>query len=140
MALKAAATSGDAALVNLVCNLIKRGRFERCERIVQWLASSKADCIEPALLDLIATGQSASALPALEAIAATGTERSVGALLGLLGGRFGMAARAALAQIQARTHAVDAGRLSIAPQGAESGAVSLAGNQGEIEVLPPQRK
>jgi len=140
VALKAAATSGDAALVHLVCNLIKKGRFERCERIVQWLASSKADCIEPALLDLLASGQSALALPALEAIGSIGTERSVGALLGLLGGRFGMAARAALAQIQARTHAVDAGRLSIAPQGAESGAVSLAGNQGEIEVLPPQRK
>jgi hypothetical protein len=140
VALKAAATSGDAALVHLVCSMIKKGRFEHCERIVQWLASSKADCIEPALLDLLATGQSASALPALEAIAAIGTERSVGALLGLLGGRFGMAARAALDQIQARTKAIDAGRLSIVPQDAESGAVSLAGSQGEIEVLPPQRK
>ncbi len=140
VALRSAAMSGDASLVNLVCNLIKNGRLERCERIVQWLASSKADCIEPALLDLIASKQPDSVVPAIEALGAIGTERSVSALLGLFGGRFGMAARAALAQIQARTNTIDAGRLSVVPQNTESGAVSLAGGPGEIEVLPPQGK
>jgi hypothetical protein len=140
VAVKAAATSGDESLVKLVCDLIKHGRFERCEPVVQWLASSKSDCIEPALLDLLAPGQTAYAMPALEAIGAVGTERSVGVLVGLLGGRFGMAARAALGQIQARSTAIDAGRLSIAPQDAEAGAVSLAGKPGELELLSPQGK
>jgi hypothetical protein len=140
VAVKAAATSGVEALVILVCNLIKHGRFQRCEPVVQWLASSKADCSETALLDLIASGQTAYAMPALEAIGAVGTERSVGALLGLFAGRFGIAARAALGKIQARSTAIDAGRLSIAPQDSEAGAVSLAGKPGELELLSPQGK
>jgi hypothetical protein len=140
VAVKAAATSGDESLVKLVCNMIKQGRFERCEPVVQWLASSKADCNETALLDLIASGQTAYAMPALAGIGAVGTERSVGVLLGLFGGRFGIAARAALGRIQARSTAIDTGRLSIAPQDAEAGAVSLAGKPGELEVLPRKGK
>jgi hypothetical protein len=140
VAAKAAAVSVDGALVNLVCDMIKHGRFERCENVVQWLASSKADCIEAALLDLVVSGQAACAMPALEAIGAVGTERSVGALLGLSGGRFGMAARAALGKIQARSTAINGGRLSIAPHDAEAGAVSLAGKPGELEVLKRKGK
>ncbi len=140
VAVKAAATSGDETLVKLVCNLIKRGRFEHCEPVVQWLASSTADCIEAALLDLIASRQGDSTMPAIEALGSVGTERSVEVLLGLFGGRFGMAARVALAQIQARTNTIDAGRLSIVPQNTESGAVSLAGEPGEIEVSPTKGK
>jgi len=140
-ALKAAATSGDVALVKLVCNLIKKGRIDHCERVVQWLASSRADCIEPALLDLATAEHPESALPAIEAIGEIGTERSIGPLLeSLSSGPLRVAARAAVAKIQARLKIVDAGRLSIAAQDSDAGAVSLAAQPGEIEVVPPQGK
>jgi hypothetical protein len=140
-AIKAAAESGDAELVTALCNLAKDTYYEHRELIIRWLVDSGAPSVEPALLELIACRRPASALPALAAIGAIGTERSVGPLLELLSEEgLGSAARAALRQIQARTKTLDGGRLSIAAPAPEAGAVSMAGEAGDLALAPPDRK
>jgi hypothetical protein len=137
VACKAAAESGDPELVAAVCALAKGAVCEDRELIMRWLVDSDAPCVEPALLDLIACRRPDAALPALEAVGAIGTERSVGVLLDLLSdAALQGAARRALQRIQARTKALDDGRLSLAAPEPQAGAVSLAGEQGALALAP----
>lgn len=65
----------------------------------------------------------------------------MGPLLELLSEeRLGSAAQAALRQIQARTKTLDGGRLSIVEPAPESGAMSVAGEAGDLALARPEHK
>jgi hypothetical protein len=141
VALRAAAESGDAEMVNAACDRVKRAKRTEIELVMQALARTHPPCAEAAVLTLVACRDLDSTLCALDVLEQIGTERSVGPLLELVSDRIlGASARAALARIQARTRGLDGGRLSLASPDPGAGAVSLAGSSGELELAPPPDK
>jgi len=132
---------GRCCTGHALCHLAKKTSYENRQLIIRGLVDSGVSCVEPALLDLIACRRPASALPALAAIGAIGTDRSVGPLLELLSEEgLGSAARAALRQIRARTKTLDGGRLSIVAPAAEAGAVTVAGEAGDLALASREHK
>jgi hypothetical protein len=136
--IRAMAGSQSGWIVPRLCALAKRCPPDVCEVIIESLWKNPQTCIEDALVALLARPELPVLQAAIRALGEVGTIRAIAPLLDLAqNDRLGDAVRAALAKIQDRTHAGEAGRLSLETASVQAGALSLTAGEGSIEVAHP---
>lgn len=132
-ALQAAAESSHEDLVLEACRLVKGKAANHGTAFLRALIKSKPTYLENALLELTSASDEDVSKYAILALGKAGGEAAIAPLVARVSDAvLGPAARQALRQIRARTGIAHDGRLSLAAPEAETGALSLAAEGGEL--------
>jgi HEAT repeat protein len=142
----AAAKSRNAPIVRGLCDFARTCAPDDCQLVIGALAQSQDPSVEETFIALLARPELVAACAAAQALGAVGGNRSITPLVDLLPNpSLAEVAREALRQVQERTQAGGAGRLSLGDARPEAGAVSIAQPEaGAVSIAseegpPPER-